>query len=125
VATRVDFTPAAKNGTLSGVATVPAKPGETIILWGTGFGPTDPVAPAGIEVPFGTIYRTATAVTVTVGGVPAAVYGAALSPGYAGLYQVAFVVPSSLQSGDYPIIATISGAQSPPSALLTMQTPVL
>jgi uncharacterized protein (TIGR03437 family) len=74
----VDFTPAAKNGTVSGVATVPAKPGETIILWGTGFGPTNPVTLVGVEVPFGTIYYTYAPVAVTIGGIPATVYGAAL-----------------------------------------------
>jgi len=50
VATHVDFSVAAGNGTL-GAPTIPAKPGETIILWGTGFGPTTPAAPVGVEVP--------------------------------------------------------------------------
>ena len=52
VATRQDFTWAVANGTFSGVTTVPAKPGDVIILWGTGFGPTSPAAPAGVQVPF-------------------------------------------------------------------------
>jgi uncharacterized protein (TIGR03437 family) len=116
VATHLNFTQAAKDLT-------PAKPGETIILWGTGFGPTSPALPVGVEVPFNLIYRTANAVTVTVGGIPATVYGAALSPGYAGLYQVAIQVPPTLTSGDYPVIATISGTKSPSSTLLTVQGP--
>ena len=70
VATRTDYSLAVKNGTFSGLTTVPAKPGDTIILWGTGFGPTIPSAPAGVVVPFGTTYYTANAVTVTVGGAP-------------------------------------------------------
>jgi uncharacterized protein (TIGR03437 family) len=44
VATRQDFSLAVKNGTFMGATTTPAKPGDTIILWGTGFGPTSPVA---------------------------------------------------------------------------------
>ena len=41
-------------------------------------------------------------VTVTVGSRAATVYGAALSPGYAGLYQVAIQIPKPLANGDYP-----------------------
>ena len=100
---------------------MPAKPGDTIILWGTGFGPTTPSAPAGVLIPSGTIYSTATAVTVTVGGAAATVNGATLTPGSAGLYQVAIQIPVTLSDGDYPVIATVPGAQSPSSTLLTVQ----
>jgi len=103
------------------VTTAPAKPGDVIILWGTGFGPTSPSAPAGVEVPSITTYNTASPVTVTVGGLPATVYGAALAPGYAGLYQVAIQIPSSLASGDFPVIAKVSGSQSPSTTLITVQ----
>ncbi len=121
VATTQDYSLAVKNGTFAGVTTVPAQPGEIIILWGTGFGPTSPSAPAGVEAPSSTTYNTATAVTVTVGGMAATVYGAALTSGYAGLYQVAIQIPSSLADGDYPVIATISGVQSPSTTLITVQ----
>jgi uncharacterized protein (TIGR03437 family) len=121
VATHQDFSPAVKNGTFPGMTTVPAKPGEVIILWGTGFGPTSPAAPPGIEVPSSTTYNTANTVSVTMGGTVATVYGAALAPGYAGLYQVAIQIPASLASGDYPVIATVSGAQSLLTTLITVQ----
>jgi uncharacterized protein (TIGR03437 family) len=121
VATRQDFSLAVKNGTFPGTTTVPAKPGDVIILWGTGFGPTSPSAPAGQETPSTTTYNTATTVSVTVGGKPATVYGAALAPGYAGLYQVAIQIPASLTNGDYPVVATIAGAQSPSTTLITVQ----
>jgi uncharacterized protein (TIGR03437 family) len=123
VATHQDYSFAVKNGAISGLTTVPAKPGEMIILWGTGFGPTNPVAPVGVAVPSGTVYCTANPVTVTVGGVAATVYGgcAALTPGNAGLYQLAIQVPASLADGDYAVIATVAGAQSPSTALITVQ----
>jgi uncharacterized protein (TIGR03437 family) len=120
VATHSDYSPAAKNGALSGITTVPAKPGEVIILWGSGFGPTNPAAPGGVETPSGNVYYTAEAVTVSVGSVQAVSYGAALAPGYAGLYQVAIQVPPSLGNGDYPVVATISGTQSPSTVLITL-----
>ncbi len=104
---------AVKNGTFAGVTNTPAKPGEAIILWGTGFGPTSPAAPIGVQIPSGTIYYTADPVTVTINGAPASVYATALSPGFAGLYQVVVTVPSTLANGDYPLIATIDGAPSP------------
>ena len=100
------------NGTFAGVTTVPAKPGDVIILWGTGFGPTSPAAPVGVQVP-PNAYPTANPVTVTVGGTNATVFGAALAPGFAGLYQVAIQIPSSAPDGDLPVVATVNGAQSP------------
>jgi uncharacterized protein (TIGR03437 family) len=120
VATRQNFSLAVKNGTFPGATTVPAKPGAVIILWGTGFGPTSPSAPPGVETPSTTTYNTATAVSVTVGKKPATVYGAALAPGYAGLYQVAIQIPA-LANGDYPVVATINGAQSPSTTMITVQ----
>jgi uncharacterized protein (TIGR03437 family) len=121
VATRTDYSPAVKNGTISGAVTVPAKPGDTIILWGTGFGPTAPTAPAGVAVPAGTVYNTANAVAVAIGATAATVYGSALTSGDAGLYQVAIQIPTTLADGDYPVVATVAGVQSPSGTLITVQ----
>lgn len=121
VATRQDFSLAVKNGTF-GTITVPAKPGDVIILWGTGFGPTSPATPVGVEVPSNTTYNTANAVSVTVGGKAAMVFGAALAPGYAGLFQVAIQIPASLADGDYPVIAKVLGVQSPATTLITVKS---
>ena len=121
VATRQDFSWAAKNGTLSGTPTTPAKPGDILILWGTGFGPTNPPAPMGIPIPAGTTYGTSNPVTVTVAGQTAVVYGAALTPAAAGLYQVAIQVPLYLPDGDYPVVATVYNNSQSPAALLTVQ----
>ena len=120
VASRADYSLAVQNGTFANLTTTPAKPGDVIILWGTGFGPTTPAAPAGVEVPSTTTYYTANDVTVTVGGTPATVYGSALAPGYAGLYQIAIQIPPSLANGDYPIVASIAGAQSSQSTMITV-----
>ena len=40
VATRQDYSYAVANGTFPGTTTTPAKPGDILILWGTGFGRT-------------------------------------------------------------------------------------
>jgi uncharacterized protein (TIGR03437 family) len=74
VASRQDYSLAAKNGTIPGVTTTPAQPGEVIVLWGTGFGPTSPPTPTGVVVPFAATYVAANTVTVTVGGTAATVW---------------------------------------------------
>ena len=121
VATRQDYSYAVKSGTFSGLATVAAKPGDVLILWGTGFGPTTPAAPPGVPVPGDRTYSTSTAPTVAINNTPATVYGAALASGYAGLYQVAIQVPNSIADGDWPIVATIGGVSSPSGVLLSVK----
>ena len=120
VATRPDYTYAVKNGTF-GAATIAAKPGDVLILWGTGFGPTNPLTLPGSVVPSDRTYSTATAPNVTVNNVPATVYGAALAPGFVGLYQIAIQVPASIPDGDWPIVASVGGAQSPNTLLLSVR----
>ena len=97
VATHNDATGrfAVQNGTFPALTTIPAKPGEYISLWGTGFGPTNPLPPFGQPVPNG-YYPATSPVTVTIGGVAAAVYNnvAVLSPGAAGEYQLGVQNPA-------------------------------
>lgn len=127
VATRQDYSYALKNGTVAGVTTIPAKPGDVLILWGTGFGPTTPDTLSGAVTPSDKSYATSTPVTVTIGNASATVYGAALAPGLAGLYQVAIQVPASLANGDFPIVATagsvtlLNAVSSPSGVVLTVQ----
>ena len=120
VATRQDYTYAVKPGTFAGATTVGAKPGEILILWGTGFGPTMPPAPSGVSVPASGGFSTASAPTVTINNTPAIVYGAALAPGSAGLYQIAIQVPTTLPDGDWPIQASIGGVTSPTGIVLSV-----
>jgi uncharacterized protein (TIGR03437 family) len=57
---------------------------------------------------------------VTINNIPATVYGGALAPGSAGLYQIAIQVPSTLADGDWPIQATIGNITSPPGTILSV-----
>jgi uncharacterized protein (TIGR03437 family) len=117
VATHLDYSWAVKNGTFAGATTVPAKPGEYIILWGTGFGPTTPTAPTGVTIPASTTYYTANPAYVLIGGVKAPAYATALASGFAGLYQVVAMVPATLSNGDYSLVATVGGVGTPPMTL--------
>jgi len=120
VATRQDGSLAVKDGTFPGATTVAGKPGDVLILWGTGFGPTTPPVAAGIQVPGDKLYSTSP-VSVTIGSASVQVFGAALSPGYAGLYQVAIQVPASMADGDYSLKATVSGVSSPDGVILSVK----
>ncbi len=120
VATRQDFSWAVKNGTFAGTASAAAKPGEVIILWGAGFGPTSPVAPVGVELPADQTYSASLPPAITINNLAATVYGAALAPGNAALYQVAIQVPDSLPDGDWPIQASVGGVQSPAGVLISV-----
>ena len=89
---------------------VAAKPGDLVVLWGTGFGATDPPTPAGTVVS-GAPVAVATP-TVTVGGVEAQVIGTVLSPGYAGLYQVTIRIPEAAPAGAVAVQASVGEVRS-------------
>ena len=112
---------AVKAGTFAGATTAPAKPGDVLILWGTGFGPTTPPVAAGIQVPSDGTIRNTSPVTIKIGTADAQVFGSALSPGFAGLYQIAIQVPASMADGDYALKATVSGVTSPDGVILSVK----
>lgn len=94
--------------------TTPAKAGETIILYGTGFGPTDPTLPAGQLAT--SIANLSNSFKVTIGGLPASVSFAGLVPPYAALYQFNVQVPTGAQPGDQPVVIEIGGIHSSSNA---------
>ena len=96
--------------------TVAAKPGDVLILWATGLGPTSPATPAGVTVS-GTA-ADATSPSTTVGGVQVPILGAVLTPGDAGLYQVAIQLPASIPSGSLAIQVSVAGVLSPAGVVL-------
>jgi len=99
------------------VPTRPAKPGDVILLFGTGFGPTDPAAPEGQIVT--QVGRLLSSVTMRIGGVVADVAFAGLVG--AGLYQFNVIVPS-LPDGDHAAVAEIGGFRSQATAFITVRT---
>jgi uncharacterized protein (TIGR03437 family) len=92
---------------------VAAAPGDVLILWATGMGPTNPPTAAGNVVTGAPL--VATLPSVSIGGVQAPVIGAALSPRSVGLYQIAIQMPAS-PSGTVPIRASVGGVTSPAAA---------
>jgi uncharacterized protein (TIGR03437 family) len=101
--------------------TVAAAPGDVLIFWTTGFGPTSPATPAGIVVSGAPAVQTLP--VVTVGGTPVTVISAVLSPGSAGLYQVAIQLPASVPTGAVAIQASVGSIQSAAGVLIFVSKP--
>ncbi len=118
VATRADFTWAVKNGTFPGTTTIAAKPGDVIILWGTGFGPVTPAVLPGQVV--NVANTLVTAPVVRIGGTVAKYLGGALTEGNAGLYQIAIEIPAGTPDGDQPVKVELGSYQSPDNVFLTI-----
>ncbi len=88
------------NGTIPGIAAAPARPGETLVLFGSGFGDMSPfgIAIAG-AIP-NALGRLQFPVTVKIGGIDAQVLFGGVVPPFVGLYQFNIVVPPDAPSGD-------------------------
>jgi uncharacterized protein (TIGR03437 family) len=101
----------------------PAKPGDVVALYGTGFGATNPATVAG-EIPSAVATLT-NPVTVRIGGVPlpdSDVQYAGISPGsISGLYQFNVVIPASTPNGDIPVTIAIGGVETPSATIPVQQ----
>lgn len=99
-----------------GVST-PARPGETVLLFGSGFGPTNPAivngrlltAPANLTDPV-SVRIGSTTVTPSFAGLSAT-----------GLYQINVAVPADAPNGDVAVVATIGGVSTQSNAFISVQ----
>jgi uncharacterized protein (TIGR03437 family) len=91
--------------------TVAARPNDILVFWGTGFGETNPAVEAGTAA--AAIASVKSMPVVTLGNIPVTVIGAALSPGSAGLYQIAVQLPGSPSTGVVGVRASAGGYTSP------------
>ncbi len=96
----------------------PAKPGETLVMYLVGMGPTSPAVASGAASPTSPLAQVTPSPQVTVGGQNATVAFAGLSPGFVGLYQVNFVVPPTAQAGSLPVVLTQGSISSNTTQLL-------
>jgi uncharacterized protein (TIGR03437 family) len=104
----------------SSPATTPAKAGETIILYGTGFGPTSPAIATGIETD--KIYQLSPTPTATIANLPAQVTFAGLVPPFTQVYQINVTIPQGVISGDASLVVNVNGTASAPG-LITVTNP--
>ena len=113
------------NGSLVGPANMlpgatPAVPGEVIVVYGTGFGPTSPAVDGLV---LSSPANLAAAPAITIGGGTATVQFAGLSA--AGLDQINLTIPAppagSTGTIDLPIIAQAGTSSTQPGLLITVQ----
>jgi uncharacterized protein (TIGR03437 family) len=93
-------------------STHPVTAGQTVVIYCTGLGEVNPPVPAGNPTPLSPLTNTVNTVTATIGGVPAQVGFAGLTPGSTGLYQVNAVVPSGVTPGDSVLVVLTAAGQS-------------
>jgi uncharacterized protein (TIGR03437 family) len=98
-------------------ASHPAQPGETILIYGTGFGPTNP--PVATDQLVTTSEQLANSVQISIGGVTANSSFAGLVE--AGLYQFNVAVPTGLPNGDAGLTAVINGVQTQTGVSIPVQ----
>jgi trimeric autotransporter adhesin len=93
-------------GLIAGAAFRPAAAGDRVVLYGVGFGATNPATPAGqIAGQAATLAN----LEIKFGGVPAIVEYGGPAGGYVGLYQFNVVTPAGI-SGDVRLTITVDGA---------------
>jgi uncharacterized protein (TIGR03437 family) len=105
-------------GTSLGYKTVAAKAGDSLILFGGGFVPTNPSVPAG-QAYSGTA-PTMNSVQLPINNVPVIPAFSGITS--AGLYQMKVVpLPAGLGVGDVPLVATVGGVKTPLGVVLSLQ----
>ena len=111
------------NGTIAGVVAAPAAPGETLVMYGTGFGAVTPISAVVAGKVAQGVSALSTAGQFTVGGAQAEVGYAGLAPGLVGVYQFNVTVPANAANGDLAVAVTLGGAVLPQSLFLSVQGP--
>lgn len=105
----------------------PAKPGDIVLLYATGLGPTSPAFPAGVIVDPSTLAPLPAGISfsVNIGGTtlaPSDVIYAGATPGsISGLYQINVRIPTSTPDGDIPISMTAGGVASPAGTTINVR----
>ncbi|MGI8743233.1 MAG: hypothetical protein ACR2NN_11815 [Bryobacteraceae bacterium] len=106
-------------GAISGVASRPAKVGETLTIYGIGFGPVTGGFTAG------TIVDQQNSLTVPLqfffGTTPATLNYYGLAPNYTGLYQFNVIVPNVAANNAYPVSISLGGTKGSQTLYVAVQ----
>jgi uncharacterized protein (TIGR03437 family) len=103
---------------IAGVPTARAKPGDTIVLFGVGFGPVTPDIPAGQTVTQANQLKAT--FQASFAGTPATVAFSGLTGGFLGLYQFNVVVPSVAASDSVPFTYSLGGVPGPQNLVIAV-----
>jgi uncharacterized protein (TIGR03437 family) len=88
----------------------PARPGEIVHVYGSGFGPVDPVPPLGEPAASHPLSVLRDPVECRIQNQSAAVLFAGLAPGFIGLFQLDVRIPESLQPVESYLECTVQDA---------------
>ena len=105
-------------GSIAGVTSARAKPGDTILFYGVGFGTVAPNSPAGQIVTQSN--RLNGNFQASFAGVPATVSFSGLTVGYLGLYQFNVVVPNVPASDTVPLTFSLDGTPGTQQMLISI-----
>ena len=111
-------------GSSLGYPTVAAKAGDSVVLFGVGFGPTNPSVPAGQN--FSGSAAATTPVQIAINGHTLAACGSGSPCAFAGLggpglFQFNITMPSGMGTGDQPLVATVGGVKTQANIVLSLQ----
>jgi trimeric autotransporter adhesin len=104
-------------GTSLGYPTVAAQAGDSVELFGVGFGPTTHAVPAGQA--FSGVAPTTNTVQLAINGASVILTFEGLSS--AGLYQFNVTIPAGLGTGDLPLVASVGGVQTQSAVVISLQ----
>lgn len=116
LATHADGSLVGPVGTVAGLASRPARPGETITLWCTGLGAVTPPASDG-EAREDVLHTAISTPAVTIGGLPAEVEFAGLAPGLVGVNQLNVIVPAGVAPGPVVPVSVSAGGYADTATL--------
>jgi uncharacterized protein (TIGR03437 family) len=111
---------AAPAGSIPGISTHPAKAGDALILYANGLGPVDST-PADGAPSLDKLRNTVNVPIVLVGGKPAQVVFSGLTPQFAGINQVNFVVPAGVTGNAVPVQLQMGGITSTDQVTIAVQ----
>jgi uncharacterized protein (TIGR03437 family) len=87
----------------------PAKPGEYVVIYLAGLGPTTVPVTSGAGAPASPLAQTQNTPAVTLNAEPVTVLFSGLTPGLAGLYQIDLQVPADAPEGDLALVVNQPG----------------
>ena len=102
-----DQTYVGKTGLIPGLTFRPAAAGETITIYGIGFGPVSPVTPAGTIATQQNSLQNKPNFRFGQASAEVTYYG--LAPGFVGLYQFNIKVPAGVSPADMPLNVDVGG----------------
>lgn len=110
-------------GAVAGINSRQAKPGETVVIYGVGFGPA--ATSSNATIPAGQIVTAANQLTnpmqMQIGGAAATLSYFGLAPNFVGLYQFNVTVPSIANSDTAALTFTLNGKSGPQTLVIAVK----